>query len=261
MLFFLEMCAPLSNFVHIRVLIAHTNELVIESLRTALSQMDCVETVVDCLTLEEARTAINHYQPQLILLNEALIKKSKVRISEKTNCLIFLFRVEGAQDFFVYEGPKTKMYSLAEVVSETQKRMKLGISSNRQVHKTIKIVAKRSPHRRHRKIAFKAGRRLVVLNSEDLIWLEKEDKGTLVHTRLESFKTSYPLESLVHFPQRKFLIRVSGRAAINLNNVMELRMTRGNTVVHLKDGPQVRVAPRYLHALRKMIETFWKASA
>src|ERR1041385_3308505 len=142
-----------SNPVQIKALIAHSSDFVLESLRDRLSQMPCVQAISDCLTIEEMRAAINRYRPNLLLVNEDLVKASGSRLPSQKDCATFFFRSDGTQQF-LYEGPDLQTDALADVVCEAQKRLRNGSLSERQLERTKQLWGRTS--RRH-KVAFKTG--------------------------------------------------------------------------------------------------------
>jgi hypothetical protein len=251
------MLAPSSNTVQIKALIAHNSDYVLESLRERLSHMPCVEAVTDCLTVEEMRAAINRYQPNLVLVNEDMIKASGSTFPAQRDCATFFFRSQGTQEF-VYESSHLQTDALEAVVAEAQKRLRRGSLSERQVQKTKRLWRRTA---RGDKIAFKTGNRLITLDADEVYWLETADRGTVIHTRFDSFRTPWPLSTFVARRNQNPILRISGRIAVNVNNVRELRMCPGEATVVLVDGQDIAVQRGYLRNLKKMMEQVWKATA
>ncbi len=254
--------------VLIRALIIHGSQLVVDGLRDELrGRLSSRDVVVDCLTSEEIQPALRRYRPNVILLDEknsSLLTEFATFLNDEKP-LVFLVWENGAGATavevvdldFVMNGSGFRTTSPFELISEARKRLLERGDVNNALDHVLRLWEGKDLSPTARKVAFKSSGRLLVMRTENVIWIEREGKGARVYARTESFSCRFSVTECVSRFPKDLIIKISSGVAVNVEHVREIRRVKREVTVVLEGGKEFQLAHGYVRGVKELIDALW----
>ncbi|HSD32650.1 MAG TPA: LytTR family DNA-binding domain-containing protein [Gemmatimonadales bacterium] len=229
----------------IRALIVDDEPLARRGIRQLLAPYREVLVVGECRNGREAVRALAETRPDLVFLDVAMpgldgFGAIRVHGVERMPLTVF---VTAHDEFAVRAFEAEALDYLVKPLSEARFRA------------TMSRVLERLSARARTPIAVPTGGGELLLDPEEIDWIAARDDYAEIHTGKQTYRVRTTLEALVSRLDAERFVRVHRSAIVRLNQVRELRTSRGGTeaVVRLRDGTVVPVSRRRLSQVRSKI--------
>jgi two-component system, LytTR family, response regulator len=249
----------------IAVLIVHRDVNAAERLRAGLSGISDYEVVADCVSGVEAAEAVLRHQPDVLLLDVHVPKMEMLKglLQGRHSTLVAYLVTEESPAFNQFTRTERKLVfteSETSKITEMAGRIKRQLSrgGRKRSRNLLSFFLGEPAVGQNQRFAFKYGRKLVVLNANDIVSVESDGRYSRIQTLAESYSLRYSLLELAERLGSELFYRVSSSALVNVNAIRELSCGWGaDKFVILKDGRSLRVTKSYGNELKKIIDATW----
>src|SRR4051812_13228641 len=243
----------------IKTLIVHRDFNVAENLRAALGEIPEYEVVADCVSGVEAAEAVLRHQPTILLLDVHVPRIEMLRgLLQDRRCPLVIYLVGAESPIFSqltkserelvfpdFETPK-----ITEIAQRVKRQLSRG--GRKRSRNLLSFFLGEPAVRQNERFAFKCGKKLVVLDMNEIVSIEADSGYSRVHTLTESYGVRYSLAELSSGLDVKTFYRISTSAVINVNAIRELSCGWGaDKFVILKDGRTMQVTKPFASELKK----------
>jgi len=228
----------------LRAVVADDEPLARQQLRRLLAAVSGVEIVAECAAGDETVRAVRALAPDVVFLDVQMPRLDGLGVASALGAeappIVFVTAYDahaiaalrsGAVDYLVKPVSPTE---LAEAVARVQARRTAAL-------------APAEPFLR--RLVARAGERTVVLDLDEVDWLEARDNYVAVHAGRRTCTMRSTLGGLAARLDPSRFARVHRSAVVNLSRVREIQpWFRGEQLLILADGTRVTVGPSYREA-------------
>lgn len=244
----------------LRVLIVDDERVARQKLRRYLAAEPGVTAVAECTGGTEAVQAIRRERPDITFLDVQMpdidgfdvlrqvgvgMAGAVVLVSAHDHYAVRAFEVE-ALDYLVKPFDRRRFRA---ALDRARRRAEAPAHCNGMAALSV-TAEERAPTRR--KIVVRAGGRVMVLDADEVEWIESADNYVFVHTARQTHRARETLAALEDRLDPHRFLRIHRRVIINVNLLVELRpLPHGGYVAQLQNGQTLRVGRRHRGALRR----------
>ena len=227
-------------------------------------------TTVKCVEDFRLLPAIEEIGPELVILDiqspsirrvpswEALgIEPAPTTIVTSFDPSMRSMFASSAIDFLVKPFVVESFESAFELAIAAIRRMRTATISQGALNDTERKTASRQFLRR---LAVEAGEKIVLLNAEDIEWLQASGNNIRVHLGKMVYSLRQSLKNLQSLLDPNRFLRVHRNAIVNLDHVEEFHLpNQGNMFVKLKNGVCLPLRKAHRPQLRKILKNHFVA--
>jgi len=258
-----------------KVLIVDDEPVARRGLRQQLAQLGGVTCVGECGGHNEAVTAIRERQPDLVLLDIQLGRRSGFEIVEEIGLdamplVVFVtaydrhavkaFEVH-ALDYVLKPVDPERLREAIDRAAAALSQQRAGSLADRlegllgDVHRTAAVTAPVAANAPPRFVVRDADERLSLLETEQIEWFESAGNYVRVHSRGQSYTMRTTMDRIAQrLADRPRFIRIRRSAIVNVRAVASLeRYGKSSFMVHLRSGANVISSRFYQPAIRRLL--------
>jgi two-component system LytT family response regulator len=249
----------------IRLLVVHRNPNVAEEIRQHFTSRPEFEVVSDCVSGTEAAEVIQRLQPDVILLDVQVPQLEKLKELRGDRRGPVIFYLIGEESTILSQFKRTqrellltdpKNLDLAEIYGRMRRQLSRG--GRRRSREMLSFFLGDMRIGRNRRFAFKNGKKLVVLDVDDVLSIESDGPKSRLHTANVVYSLRYSLAHMMSWVDPQIFHRISSSALVNVNAIRELSFGWGCAkFVVLKDGRTLQAAQSYSRELKRIIDASW----
>lgn len=249
----------------IRILIVDDEPLGRKMVRGMLKDRKDVEIIGECENGTEAVTQIKSANPDLVFLDVQMPETSGFDVleqiaGEKQPAVVFVtayneyairaFEVNAAD--YLLKPYDRERFEQAFLRAAQQIRSRSSEEINEQL--LAFLSANRPSEQFIERFIIKNGGRVFFLKTDEIYWIEAEQNYVMLHTRREKHLFREAISRLEQTLNPQKFQRISRSVIVNLDYVEELQpFFRGNYLVILEDGTELKLSHRYRQNLNKYL--------
>jgi two-component system, LytTR family, response regulator len=250
-----------------RVLVVDDEPLARQMVSTLVKQDPQMSEVYECGDALQVPALIAAHQPHILLLDIEMPGLDGIQLARRIDdagpVIVFITAFSqyatgafdvSAVDYVMKPFSDERLREALERAKRRVRERRLGALANEVAH--IPGERARAPEAPQapepgplQRLAFKTGERTIVLDADEIIWIEAEDYYVLVHSRRGRHLVRTPMASLEERLDPRRFVRVHRGALVNMAEVKELDH-RDGTWLTLSDGARVPVS----RARRRRVE-------
>ena len=250
----------------IRTIIADDEHLIRKKLRVALESAPDVEIVAECADGKECVAAVRKSIPDLLLLDvqmpggdgfEVLRSISGVEmpivvfVTAYDQYAIRAFEAH-ALDYLLKPFDRERLHSaLARVRTEIQKAQR-----NQLAGRVLDLLGDLGTQgTRDNRLAVRTGGRIVVLDVDDIDWIEASSNYVVLHAGGQSHRTRESIGNIASRLNPDAFVRIHRSIIVNVTRIKELLpCNSGEYVVMLKNGRELSCSRGYRASLQRLFD-------
>jgi len=223
------------------------------------------ELLAHCGTVSEMMSAIGTYRPDLLLLDvdmrdrDPIVELKRLPVDEmpmiiligsSDKCAMRAFEVR-ARDFLIKPFDSARLHFAIDHV----RTERLSVHDRKLTHQLLTLLAgaQREPAP-ERRIALKISGRVLLLEQDQVDWIEAHGNYVKVKTGTESHLLREGIGRIYRRLDPKLFVRIHRSIIVNVRRIRELQpCNSGEYMVVLKDGKELSCSRGYRASLRQII--------
>ena len=249
----------------IRAIIAHDEAAEREHLRLLLAEEPAVQIVAECGSGSEAVAAVIARKPDLLMLDVQIPGGDAFQVlhqipQELLPMVIFTSRHDqdavraiaaGALDYLIAPFDRMRLHDAIE-----RARLKvLDAHENRLTHRILNFLAEvKGESSAQRRLAVKAGSRVLLIDMNDIDWIEAAGNYVKLRVGSESYFLREGISRISARLDPNCFVRIHRSTVVNVQRIKELHpCNNGEYMVVLRSGKELSCSRGYRSGLRQMI--------
>jgi two-component system LytT family response regulator len=250
-----------------RTIIADDESLARKKLRNFLESENDIEIVGECRNGKETIAALRNLEPDLVLLDVEMPDANGFQVlravpEDDLPIVIFTtahdrYAVQAfeahALDYLLKPFDKDRVHAAVERV-----RAELSKKQDRELGWRLLDALARTPPKAQsdRRVAIRAGGRIVFLEIDEIDWVEAAANYVKVHAGKQSYVLRERIGRILERLDPDQFVRIHRSTIANVRRVKELQpCNSGEYIVVLKDGKELSCSRGYRAGMQRLIET------
>jgi two-component system, LytTR family, response regulator len=249
----------------IRAIVAHGEDVERELLRSLLAEEAAVQVVAECCSADETISAVIARKPDLLLLDAQISRGESFQVlnqipEELLPMVIFTSENDqhavraiaaGALDYLLAPFDRTRVHDAIE-----RARLKLlNAHEHRLTHRILSFLAEaKAESPVERRLAVKAGGRVLLLDMNDIDWIEAAGNYVKLRVGGDSYFLREGIGRIAARLDPNRFVRIHRSTIVNVQRIKELHpCNNGEYMVVLRSGKELSCSRGYRSKLRQII--------
>jgi two-component system, LytTR family, response regulator LytT len=244
--------------MRLRAYIVDDEPLARDELKYLLNRSMLVDVIGEGESIDEALSNIIKQQPDVVFLDIGLVEESGLSLAEK------LLTLEQTPDIVfatAYDEYALKAFELNAVdyllKPFDEERVQQALAKLMRRQRVEKQEIRTRPFMKkdqNEKLAVSVEDRIILVNMEDIVYIESTDGGSTIHTTIDQYKVSDPLIVLERKVSTSRFLRVHRSYIVNVDQIVEIEPWFNSTYnLHMKDVSTVPVSRTYVKELKQVL--------